>query len=381
MPRLFAPGPVDVPERVRRALAEPLCHHRTPEFTEIFADIRAQLRRLWHLPSDWEPLVLSCSGTGAMEGLVASFMSRGAKALVISSGKFGERFSEILNAYGCQVIELRKEWGQDVQVEEVLSLVKAHPDLRAVYMLSADTSTGIQHELSVLGPAIREHTDALLVADCICDFGGASDCDPAAWQVDVAISAGHKCLMIPPGIGIAVVSERAWTFHQTSDLPKYYLDWKRELDFHRKDGNASTSSVNLLRGLHESMTMIEEQGLPNVLQRYARLASGCRAAIEALGLQLLPEVATNAVTVVKGPASMDCTAFIDHLAKSYGFRIANGQGHLKGKLFRIGHMGMQSEGPLLGLLNALESALVDVRVVDRHRGAAVAAAAAIFAKS
>ncbi len=370
--RLFAPGPVEVHERVRAVLGAPVLHHRSPEFREILGATRQKLRRLWQTP-DWEPLMFTSSGSGAMEGAVVNFMRRGDKAITVSAGKFGERWARILAAYGCEPVELKLEWGKVCDVEQVLRLVELHPDVRAIFMTSADTSTGVEHPIEVLGPAIRERTDALIVVDCICDLGGA-DVAPKRWQADVAVGTSQKCLGLPPGLGLAVVAPRAWEFSRTADLPRFYCDWRRELERHQENLTAYTSSVSLICGLHESLTMIEEEGLDAVVARHRRFGEATRATIEALGLESLPEAPTNCLTVVECPEGLDGTAVVSHLFERYAYRIANGQDQLKGPVFRLGHMGALTDEDVLGLLDRVERSLRDLGVRGPRLGAGIDAA-------
>ena len=373
-PRLFAPGPTYVPERIRRALAEPIHHHRTPEFKALYADLRARLRRMWRA-EDWDSLVLCCSGTGVMEGAVVNFMRRDAKALVVSAGKFGERWTAILRAYGCEVIEHKLDWGKTCDPAAVLALVDKHPDVRAIYLTSADTSTGVEHPIEELGPLLRARTDALLAVDCICDFGGARDIRPLAWEVDLVVSCSQKCLMLPPGVTVAHIGPRAWKFNETADLPRFYFDWAKEhKNAVEQNITAWTSPVSLFRALQESLMMIEEEGLEQVVRRYARNASAVRAAVGAMGFEQFPERPTNALTVVRCPAGLDGTKVVSHLHKQHGLRLTNGQDQIKGKTFRIGHMGLHREPDILGMLDSVEQGLRDLGALRVTRGTAVAAA-------
>jgi len=372
-PRLFAPGPVAVHERVRAALGAPVLHHRSPEFKAVLARARELLRRLWQAP-EWEPLVFASTGTGAMEAAVVNFMRRDAKAITVSAGKFGERWARILSAYGCEPVELKLDWGKACDVERVLDLIDQHPDIRAVFLTSADTSTGVAHPIDVLGPAIREKTDALLVVDCVCDLAGA-DVDPFRWRADVAIGASQKCLGLPPGLGLAVVGPRASSFCKSADLPRFYFDWRKERERHQENLTAYTTSVSLVCGLVESLTMImDEEGLPAVVDRHRRHGGAVRAAVEALGLSCLPETPTNTLTVVKCPPGLDGTRVFSHMFDRYGYRIANGQDQLKGSIFRLGHMGQLTTDDILGLIDRVEQTLRDLGVAIPGVGVGVAAA-------
>jgi aspartate aminotransferase-like enzyme len=357
-PRLFAPGPAAVHPRVLAALSAPVLHHRSSEFKDVFRSTRAMLGRLWQSPG-WEPLVFSSSGTGAMEAAVANLMRRGAKAITVSAGKFGERWARILTAYGCEVVELKLEWGRVCDVDQVLALIGQHPDVRAIFLTSADTSTGVEHPIDQLAPAIRARTEALVVVDCVCDLAGA-DVAPARWQADVAIGASQKCLGLPPGLGLAIVGPRALDWVYASDLPRFYFDWRKELERHREELTAFTSSVNLICGLRESLSMIEEEGLQAVIARHRRAGQAVRAAVQALGLEILPEVPASCLTAVRCPAGLDGQRVVSHLKERYNYRIANGQDELKGRVFRLGHMGALSRDDLLGLVDRVERTLHDL---------------------
>jgi aspartate aminotransferase-like enzyme len=242
--------------------------------------------------------------------------------------------------------------------------------VRAIYLTSADTSTGVEHAVEVLGPLIRARTDALLVVDAVCDFGGARDFHPSEWDFDVVISCSQKCLALPPGLVVAHVAPRAWAFCETADLPRFYFDWRSERAKQDKEHiTAWTSPVSLFRGLQETLLMLEEEGMDKVVARYAGNARAFRAAMAALGLQLFPERSTNALSVVRCPAAIDATRVVTLLQERYQVRIANGQDRLKGQVFRVGHMGFLGETDVLGLVHVVERALADLG----HRGPAGAA--------
>lgn len=381
-PALFAPGPAYVPERIRAAMAEPITHHRSPQYKAMFGDIRERLKRVWRAGADWEPLVLACSGSGAMEGAVVNFMSRDSTALVVSSGKFGERWTSILRAYGCRVVEHRLAWGKRCDVDEVAAVVREHPDLRVAYLTSADTSTGIKHPVEELGRVVRELTGALVVVDCICDFGGGRRIRPLEWRCDALVSSSQKCLLLPPGLGLAHLSPRAVEWMASADLPRYYFDWRPELEHHR-DQNLThfTSPVTLHRGLQESLTMIEESGLERVELRYERIGEAIRAGLEPLGLEVFPEDPSDALTVARCPAGLDGVRLVAHVRERYGVQLGNGQDSVKGKVFRIGHMGVFGERDVVGLFGLIERALDDFGHLKCRPGEAVAAVARSFHRS
>lgn len=378
IPRLFAPGPVGVHARIRQALAEPVIHHRTPEFKAMFRELQAQLARLWQV-SGWDHFLLTSSGTGALEGAVVNFMKRSEKALVVSAGKFGERWARILEAYGCQLIELRLEWGAAADVDQVMEAMDRNPDIRAVYLTSADTSTGVEHPVDRIAQAIRERYDCLVVGDFVCDLGGGRDVRPADWGIDVAVSCSQKCLGLPPGLGIATVSPRGWKFSDTADLPRFYFDWRKEKKNAPEHLTAFTSAVNLIRGLQESLRMIlDEEGLQSAVARYARHAAAMRAAVAAMGLPLLPATPTNALTAVKCLDGLDGTQVYAKMYEHHGIRIANGQDHLKGKLFRVGNMGHLENSDITVVVDALERTIATMGFHRGTPGSALAAAEQIL---
>jgi aspartate aminotransferase-like enzyme len=361
---------------VRLALGERVHHHRTVEFRAVLADVRQRLSRLWQAPG-WEPLVLNCSGSGAMEGAVVNLMRRGDKAVNVCAGKFGERWGHILRAYGCEVIELSLEWGRSVRPDEILALLARHRDVTTVFLTSADTSTGGEHPIELLGPAIRAESDALVVVDCICDFGGARDIRPIEWQIDAAVSCSQKCLLLPPGLGLAVLGPRALQRMEGADLDRFYFDWRLELSRQRDERlTAWTSAVNLIRGLQQSLIMIEEEGLARVVERYARQGAAVRAAIETAGLATFPDAPTNALTAVRCEPDLDGTRVVDLAQSRHGYRFVNGQDRLKGKIFRVGHMGVHHDADIVGVVHVVECVLAELGALRCRPGDAVAAAAA-----
>lgn len=378
-PALFAPGPTYVPERLRLAMGEPLIHHRSPQFKVMFADIRERLARVWRAGPDWEPLVFACSGSGAMEAAVVNFMRRDRAALVISSGKFGERWSTVVRAYGCQVVEHKLRWGERVSIPAVEDVVRANPNIGVVYLTSADTSTGIRHPIGELCQSIRKLSDALIVVDCICDFGGGRPVRPLEWDCDALISSSQKCLLLPPGLGLAHLSPRAIAALSEADLPRFYFDWRSELAYQRDESITHfTSPVSLLRGLQEMLRMMEETGVEVIEQRYAGMGRSVRAGIEALGLEVFPDDPSDALTVVRCSPGLDGGAVISHLREHHGVQLGSGQDAIKGKVFRIGHMGVFGAREVYGLFGVLEATLAALGHLRCEPGASVAALARAF---
>lgn len=314
-----------------------------------------------------------------MEAAVVNFMTRDSTALVVSSGKFGERWTTILRAYGCKVVEHKLAWGERVNVEAVEDVVRRHPEIRAAFLTSADTSTGIKHPVAELGAAIRRQSDALIIVDCICDFGGGRPVRPLEWSCDAIVTSSQKCLLLPPGLGLVHLSPRAISALAESDLPRYYFDLHAELKYHRDQGITHfTSPVSLHRGLQESLRMIEETGLERVERRYERIARATRAGIAALGFEVFPDDPSDALTVVRCPTELDGGVLVTHLRERHGVQLGSGQDQVKGKIFRIGHMGVFGEREVYGLFGVLEASLAELGHLKVRRGEAMAAVALAF---
>jgi aspartate aminotransferase-like enzyme len=258
--------------------------------------------------------------------------------------------------------------------------IAATPPVQAVFLTSADTSTGVANPMGELCRIIRDHSDALIIVDSICDVGGV-ELRPLEWPADVVIGASQKCLMCPPGLGLATVSPRAWEAADKSDQPRFYFNWCEERKKQQTLVTASTASVSMIRALLESLRMLEEEGLPEVYARHARIGAAMRAAIAAIGLELFPDCSTDVVTVIKCPPRIDAEQFFQTLATRYGYRIAHGQEQLRGKTLRFGHMGYVTEGDLLGFLGAVEFNLQDLGFPLSGLGIAARIAAEALARS
>lgn len=371
-PRLFTPGPVDSPERVRQVLMLPVRHHRTRGFAEILQRVRKQLARVWQAEG-WDSLVYTCTGTGSLEAAVVNFMKRDAKAVFVGGGKFGERWGKILRAYQCEAIEYEHAWGTAADPDRLASILRSNTGVRAVYLTSTDTSTGVRNDVPALAAAVRANSDALIVVDCVCDFGGATDIRPNEWDIDVAVSCSQKCLMLPPGLGMATVSSRAWTFHETADLPRFYFDWSAELKKQNTQSvTAWTSPTSMIRALQESLAMIEEEGLPQVFARYRRHSAAVRAGIKAMGLTVFAESPSDGVTSVRAPEGVQVASFLDWVEDNRNIRMANGQDQIKNKIFRIGNMGNMRDQDMLDVISGIEAGL-EFAGVKTPLGQAVAA--------
>jgi aspartate aminotransferase-like enzyme len=355
-------------------MAEAVLHHRTPAFSTVIERVRDGLKHVFQTQQD--VLCVVGTGTAGMDGAVANFLRRGDKALYVNSGKFGQRWGKILTAYGCEPIELEVEWGQPVDPAAVAGLLDQHSDIRAVYLQASETSTGTLHPFREIGDLCRDR-DLLYVVDGITAVGVldiALDRD----GIDVLVSGAQKAFMLPPGLAFVGVSEKAWRFNESSDLPRFYLDFAAERRSANKNQTAFTSAVSLMSGLDESLRLIREEGLENVWARHARLAAATRAAMAALGCELFSKAPVNGITAVYSPGGMDATKIVGRLRDHYNLTIAGGQDHAKGKIFRVAHMGHFDDLDVLTVTAAIESALADVGFGVK-RGAGVAAAEELLA--
>lgn len=355
---LFSPGPTMLPPEVLLKMAEPIMHHREPEFEKIFSEIREGLKYLFQTKN--EVLIFTSSGTGAMEGAVSNILSRGDRALVIRGGKFGERWGEICKAYGIEFIPIDVEWGKAVDPQEIQKALEAHPSIRAVYTQASETSTGVKHPVKEIAEIVKRFDRTVLVVDAITGIG-VFDIPMDAWGIDVLISGSQKALMLPPGLAFVALSDKAWKFVEKSDLPKYYFDFKKELKSAKKNQSSYTPAISLFVGLKETLRMIREEGLEKVFRRHDKLASATRAAVRALGLELFaPENPSNALTAIKIPEGIDGLKLQDLFFEKFGITVAEGQDRAKGKIIRIAHLGYYERLDMVMVISALEMLLKEM---------------------
>jgi aspartate aminotransferase-like enzyme len=352
---LLAPGPTPIPPEVLAAMAQPIIHHRTPEYEALFSEVRQGLRQLFQCGRD--VLMFAASGTGAMEGAVVNTCSPGDSVIVVRGGKFGERWAEICAAHGLQVIPVDVPYGQSVDPAAVAAALHAHAEARALFATHSETSTGAVHDVQSLA-ALVVGTDALLVVDAITSLG-VMDLPMDAWGVDVVVAGSQKALMLPPGLAFAALSDRAWGRVPDARLPKYYFDFGRERRAIAKNQSAYTPAVSLVAALRESLRLILAEGLPAVFARHARLAGATRAAVRALGLSLFADTPGAACTAVRAPAGIEAGRIVKGL-RARGVTIAGGQGSMKGEIFRIAHMGYVDTFDVLTAIAALEMVLAEL---------------------
>ena len=352
---LLAPGPTPIPPEVLAAMGQPILHHRGPEYGSILEDVRAGLKYLFQ--TDEEVVMFASSGTGGMEAAVVNVLSPGDKAICIGGGKFSERWEELCEAYGIEAIPIDVEWGSAVNPTVVADTLQVHPDAKAVYVQASETSTGVRHDVEALAQIVRP-TDAILVVDAITAIG-VFDVPTDSWGLDIVVSGSQKALMLPPGLGFCcVATPKAWELVKRSTLPKYYFDLKKEYESLRKNSSAYTPAVSLVVGLREALGRIQAEGLEQVFARHDLLARATRSAMQAIGLELFAKDSpSNAVTAVKVPEGIDGTAIPRMLREDYGITIAGGQSQVKGKIFRIAHLGYIFEWDVMVAVAATEMVL------------------------
>ncbi len=352
---LFTPGPAPVPPEVLLEMARPIIHHRTPEFSAALDQARERLKPLFGTRS--EIILLAASGTGAMEAAVNNLLDPGDAAVFVNGGKFGERWGRLLKAYGMVGHEIRVEWGRAVRPEQIEQALRDHPETRAVFVQASETSTCAVHPVAEIA-AITRRRDTLLVADGITSVG-VFEQRMDDWGVDALVAGSQKALMLPPGLAMIALSERALERAGKSRAPRFYFDLPRELRLQREEHTTAwTAAVSLVLGLNKALELIHDETLPRVFRRHALMAEATRAAAPALGLKLLaPENPAPGVTGILVPEKVDGSKVVRSMRDRLGVGVQGGQDQMKGRLVRIGHMGYVSPFDMLIAVGALEIAL------------------------
>ncbi len=352
---LMIPGPTPVPPPVVAAMSKPIVGHRSAEFAALVGRVTEKLKKVFQTKND--VFVLASSGTGGLETAVANIVNPGDKVLTLNTGKFGERFGEMARKYGADVDEMKFTWGYDVDIKAVEEKLQANPDIKAVMATHNETSTGVVNNIKRLGELLENH-QAVLIVDAVSSMGGM-DVPTDEWKVDIMVSGSQKAFMLPPGLAFISVSEKAWKVIEQCTAPKYYFDLLKYRKSIQKNNTPFTSAVSLFYGLEAALDMILDEGLENVFKRHKMLAKATRAAVTGLGLELLPapEYASDTVTAVQCPMTVNVDRLRKTLLEKYRVMVAGGQGELKGKIFRIAHMGYTSMADIILTIGALEMAL------------------------
>jgi aspartate aminotransferase-like enzyme len=373
---LMIPGPTPVPESVLSALGRHPIGHRSADFSEIMAQVFADLK--WLHQTTHDVLMLTTSGTGAMEAGIINFLSPGDRVVVCSNGKFAERWVDLCKAFGLQVDLVSAPWGQAIDPEAVRSVLEAdtQKQIKAVVVTHSETSTGVINDLETISHHVKAHGKALSIVDAVTSLG-ATQVPIDAWGLDVVASASQKGYMMPPGLGFIAISPKAWQAYETATLPKFFLD----LGTYRMDAANNTTPftppVNLVFALQEALTMMRQEGLDAIFARHDRLKAATRAAVRTLGLLLYVEddaVASPAITAVI-PDPVGAEALRSHLRQHFDIALAGGQDALAGKIVRLGHLGFVGDRDILTAIAALESSLIALGHNAFMPGAGVSAAA------
>jgi aspartate aminotransferase-like enzyme len=370
---LLSPGPTPIPDKVLSVAAEPIIHHRTPEFSNIFMEVTEGIKTVFETKQD--VFILTSSGTGAMETAVVNTLSPGDKVITINGGKFGERWGNICKAYGVVYKDIILEWGADFTKEQLADELKASPGVKAVFSTLSETSSGALYDIKGFGEVVSG-TDAILVVDGISGVG-AAPCPMDEWKVDVMVTGSQKSFMIPPGLAYIAFSQKAWKMVETSKLPKFYFDAKKAKKNLEKKTTPWTPAISLIIQQKKALEIIKGMGLPKLFEHHRILGEATRAGVKAACLELLAVNPGNILTAVKVPAGVDGVKLVKTMQSKYMAYIAGAQDPNKGKFFRIAHLGYMGGFDVITALSALEMTLLDLGYAFEP-GAAVKAAQTVL---
>lgn len=366
---LLSPGPTPIPDTVLSVAAEPIIHHRTPEFSDIFMQVTEGLKYVFGTKED--VFILTSSGSGAMEAAVVNTLSPGDKAISINGGKFGERWANICKAYGVSVREIVLEWGADFTKDQLAAELKANPGAKAVFTTLSETSSGAIYDIQGFGGVVSG-TNAIIIVDGISGVG-ATACPMDEWKVDVLLSGSQKSFMIPPGLAYISFSPKAWKMVEMSKLPKFYFDVKKAKKNLEKQTTPWTPAISLIVQQKKALDIIKSMGMDNLLEHHRVLGEATRAGVKALGLELLAGKPGNILTAVKTPPGIDGSKLVKTMQSKYRAYIAGAQDPNKGKFFRIAHLGYMGGFDIITALSALEMTLADLGYAF-EKGSGVSAA-------
>jgi aspartate aminotransferase-like enzyme len=374
---LVTPGPTPVPPEVLAATAQPMIHHRGPDFRAALARVIERLKQVFQTEN--EMLTFTSAGTGVMESAMQNLCSPGDRVLVVSHGYFGERFAAMADTYGCDLVHLRYAWGESPNADEVGEKLEEIGGAKAVFLTHSDTSTGVVSDLRSIAERLNG-TEAMIVVDAISSLA-AVPLETDAWGLDVVITSSHKALMCPPGLAFASVSDRAFETARAATTPRYYFDWERTRASQEKGENPFSPAISLYLGLDVALGMILGEGLEAAYERHVRLGRACRAGVKAMGLELFSpdEDRAAVVTAMRMPSDVDGQAVVLSMRERSGVTIIGGQGEVRGKIVRIGHIGYVDVFDVMTALAALEVAMVEAGA-DVERAVAVSAALEAFAE-
>ncbi|WP_019507811.1 alanine--glyoxylate aminotransferase family protein [Pleurocapsa sp. PCC 7319] len=373
---LMIPGPTPVPEKVLSALGKHPIGHRSGDFSKIISEINQNLQ--WLHQTKNEVLSLNVSGTGAMEAGMINFLSPGDRVLVGVNGKFGDRWAQICEVFGMQTERITAEWGIPLDTEEFRTKLEAdtNKEIKAVVITHSETSAGVLNDLETINKYVKAHGKALIIVDAVTSLG-AYNLPIDEWDLDVVASGSQKGYMIPPGLGFISVNDKAWQAYETSKFPRFYMDLGKYKKANAKNSTPFTPPINLMFGLQTALQIMQREGLENIFARHLRLTNATRAAAKALGLDLLApdDAASTAVTAIATDRAEDIRSI---MRQKYDIALAGGQDHLKGKIFRIGHLGFISDRDVMMTISCLEATLLELgHDFDAKAGVKAAAAALV----
>jgi aspartate aminotransferase-like enzyme len=382
--RLFTPGPTPLLPSAQTAMASYAMHHRTADFRALFTRVLTDLKEFIGTKND--VLVLTSSGSGFMEASISNLTSPGDKVLILTAGKFGERWTSLAKAFGCVIETVTAPYGETFLLDAVRS--KLTPEIRCVYVQATESSTGVRHDIEAIAKLVHALPDTLLVADAITGLG-TSHLDVDAWGIDVIIGGSQKALMIPPGLAYGAISERAWQRMETTKSPRFYFDLRKERKAAAKAEASYTPATALFAGVAAALDYVRQMGDGNLATgREALIANAemcaamTRAGVQALGLKLFAKSSpAAALTAVAAPAGADSTAICKRFRDQFGAVVANGNAEMKGQLFRIAHIGYYDYLDTVGVLAALEHVIAEATGSKVEFGCAVRAAQEVYAKA
>ena len=372
--RLLTPGPTPLLPSALQAMMGSDIHHRTEDFRALYKRVLANLKDVLRTKND--VLVLVSSGTGGLEASVQNFFSPGDEVLVCSAGKFGERWIELTKAYGLNTTVLKAEYGDVVSPSAVERALAANPNLKGVFVQASETSTGSQHDVKAMGAAVKR-TGAIFVVDAITGLG-TMPLDIDGWGLDVVIGGSQKAFMVPPGLAFVAVSEKAWARAEQASVPRCYFDLRRERKNAALGESAWTPNTSLLLALDQALKYIQSIGMDNLVKNAQLLASATRAAVQSLGLELFSSSPGSSVTAVRAPKGMDSGVIVKEFRTRFNAIITNGQGSMKGQIFRLAHLGYFDFHDLFAVIAELEIILASQGIPVRF-GSAVAAVQNVYA--
>jgi NAD-reducing hydrogenase large subunit len=354
---LMIPGPTPVPENVLNSMSKHPIGHRSEDFQKIVQKTTDQLKWLHQTTAD--VLTITGSGTAAMEAGIINTLSKGDQVICGNNGKFGERWVKVAKAYELDVKVVKADWGKPLDPNQFKRILEedTNKKIKAVILTHSETSTGVINDLKTINNEVKNHGKAITIADCVTSLG-ACNIPMDEWGIDVIASGSQKGYMIPPGLSFIAMSKRAWEANNQSNLPKFYLDLKQYLNSVNKNSNPFTPAINLYFALEASLTMMQKEGLNNIFARHARHQKATQEGIKAMGLNLFTKESfgSPAITAVK-PENIDAETIRKAIKNDFDILLAGGQDHLKGKIFRIGHLGFVNDRDIISVISALESTL------------------------